>query len=83
MVILGISGGASLGNQDGSAVIMINGKVVFAQEEERFKRLKHSVSSFFNVKGEPIVNTPVQALATFFSTGMDALFIGNFYLKKK
>jgi len=54
MVILGISGGASLGNQYSSA----------------------------NVKGEPIVNTPIQALATSFSTGMDALFIGNFDLKK-
>ena len=45
MIVLGISGGVNAGVQDSSAVIMKKGKLLFAQEEERFTRLKHSVSS--------------------------------------
>ena len=41
------------------------------------------INTSFNVNGEPIVNTPEQAIAAYFSTGMDALLIGNFYLDKK
>lgn len=36
----------------------------------------------FNVWGEPIVCTPVDALVDFFRTGLDALAIGNFLLQK-
>lgn len=40
------------------------------------------VNTSFNVRGEPIVNTPQEALNCFFSTGMDVLAIGNFLLEK-
>ena len=45
MNVLGISGNVNTGAQDSAAVIMKNGKLLFAQEEERFTRLKHSVST--------------------------------------
>lgn len=35
------------------------------------------LNTSFNVQGEPIVNTPRQALACFLETGMDDLVIGN------
>ena len=41
------------------------------------------LNTSFNVNREPIVNTPEQAIAVFYSTGMDALLIGNYYLNKK
>ena len=37
----------------------------------------------FNRKGEPIVNTPEEALAMFGETDMDALAIGPFWVSKK
>ncbi len=37
----------------------------------------------FNVKGEPIVNTPTQALDMFLKTDMDALVIGSYLVSKK
>jgi carbamoyltransferase len=40
------------------------------------------VNTSFNVRGQPIVETPFDAFNCFMATGLDALFIGNFYLKK-
>ena len=40
------------------------------------------LNTSFNVKGEPIVENPEQALRCFFSTGIDELFIGSFIVKK-
>lgn len=40
------------------------------------------VNTSFNVRGEPIVSTPLQALSCYFSTGMDALLMGPFLLRK-
>ncbi len=45
MIILGISGSVTLGAQDASAVIVKQNKVIFAQEEERFTRMKYGVST--------------------------------------
>jgi carbamoyltransferase len=42
MVVLGINGGLRLGYQDVSAVLIIDGKVIAAVEEERLNRIKHS-----------------------------------------
>jgi len=42
MVILGINGGVRLGYQDVSAVLMRDGEVLAAVEEERLSRVKHS-----------------------------------------
>lgn len=35
------------------------------------------LNTSFNVKGQPIVNTPQEAIDTFLATGLDALFIGD------
>ena len=41
------------------------------------------VNTSFNVRGEPIVNTPEDAFNCFMGTELDTLVIGNFYLKKE
>jgi carbamoyltransferase len=40
------------------------------------------LNTSFNVMGEPIVNTPEDAVRCFFSTGMDALVIGDCIVRK-
>ena len=41
------------------------------------------VNTSFNVRGEPIVNTPTDAFNCFMGTELDYLIIGNFILDKK
>jgi carbamoyltransferase len=41
------------------------------------------LNTSFNVKGEPIVCTPRDAIRNFFSCGMDVLFLGGFRLAKR
>lgn len=40
------------------------------------------VNTSFNVRGEPIVNTPEDAFRCFMGTELDALAVGDFYLEK-
>jgi carbamoyltransferase len=40
------------------------------------------MNTSFNLRGEPIVCTPTDAIRTFFSSGMDALMLGNFLVEK-
>lgn len=40
------------------------------------------VNTSFNVRGEPIVNTPAEAYACFMRTGIDVLALGRFLLLK-
>lgn len=40
------------------------------------------MNTSFNLRGEAIVHTPTDAVRTFFSSGMDALVIGNFLVRK-
>ena len=40
------------------------------------------VNTSFNVRGEPIVNTPEDAFKCFMGTELDNLAIGNCYLNK-
>lgn len=40
------------------------------------------LNTSFNVMGEPIVETPRNALATFYSSGIDSLYIGNYKVEK-
>jgi carbamoyltransferase len=40
------------------------------------------MNTSFNLKGEPIVNSPRDALRTFFSSGLDALVMGTFLIRK-
>jgi len=41
------------------------------------------VNTSFNVRGEPIVDTPAQAYACFMRTDIDLLALGNFLLRKE
>lgn len=40
------------------------------------------LNTSFNIMGEPIVESPIDAIRCFFSTGIDALIIGSFLLRK-
>ena len=41
------------------------------------------LNTSFNVKGQPIVNTPEEAMETFLSTGIDCLFLENCLVRRK
>jgi len=51
-------------------------------EFEKLTGVPVILNTSFNVKGEPIVTTPREAVRTFFGTGMDALAIGPFLVEK-
>lgn len=40
------------------------------------------LNTSFNVRGEPIVNSPYDAIRTFYSTGLDYLIMGDFIVEK-
>jgi carbamoyltransferase len=40
------------------------------------------LNTSFNVKGQPIVNTPEEAIETFLGTGIESLFLENFYVTR-
>ncbi len=40
------------------------------------------VNTSFNVMGEPIVETPMDAIKTFYGSGLDELFLGDYWIKK-
>ena len=53
---------------------------------EKFKEKTNCpilINTSFNVRGEPIVNTPLDAFNCFMGTDLDKLIIGNCYLDKK
>lgn len=41
------------------------------------------LNTSFNIQGEPVVESPKDAIRCYFSTGLDALVIGNFVLQKE
>ena len=41
------------------------------------------VNTSFNIKGEPMVDKPLDAIKTFFSSGIDELYLGNFLITKQ
>ncbi len=53
---------------------------------KKFKELTNCpvlINTSFNIRGEPIVNTPLEAFNCFMGTELDALVIGNYYLEKE
>jgi carbamoyltransferase len=40
------------------------------------------LNTSFNLKGEPIVNTPEESFLTFSRSGMDTLVLGNYIVDK-
>lgn len=53
------------------------------QEFEKRRGVPMILNTSFNVMGEPIVNTPADAVRCFYSTGIDALAIGSYVLVKR
>ena len=51
-------------------------------EFERLTGVPAVLNTSFNLKGEAIVSTPFDAIRTFFTSGLDALVIGGFVLRK-
>jgi carbamoyltransferase len=52
---------------------------------DRFRALTGEgivLNTSFNVRGQPIVESPAEALGCFFSTGLDALAIGSYWIEK-
>ncbi len=52
------------------------------QEFERLTGVPVLLNTSFNVKGEPIVETPADALACFLGTGIDCLVLHDFLIRK-
>ncbi len=52
------------------------------EEFEKMTGVPVVMNTSFNVKGEPIVCTPHDALRTFFATGMEALAMGSWLIEK-
>jgi carbamoyltransferase len=79
---------ASITHVDGTARI----QTVDRQTNPRFHRLISEfdritgipmvINTSFNVKGQPIVCTPRDAVSTFYMTGMDHLILGDYVLSK-
>lgn len=53
------------------------------REFEKLRGVPVLVNTSFNDAGEPIVESPKDALRCFFSTGLDALVMGNYLVQKK
>ncbi len=53
------------------------------QEFERRTGVPVVLNTSFNLRGEPIVHRPEEALADYLATGMDALFLGRYLLEKE
>jgi carbamoyltransferase len=74
---------------DGSARV----HAVFEESNPRFHRLLHAfgaltgvpvlLNTSFNLRGEPIVDSPEDALRTFWNSGMDFLVLGTTVVRKR
>ncbi len=79
-----------------AAVVHVDGTVrpqmVTRQMNDRFWRLIKNfgertgtfavLNTSMNLKGEPIVNTPSEAIRLFFDSGLDAIFLGRLLIQK-
>lgn len=52
------------------------------KEFGKLKGVEVLLNTSFNIKGQPIVCSPEDAIKCFYDTGIDYLFIGNFMLQK-
>jgi carbamoyltransferase len=78
----------SITHSDGSARVQtVNNRMnsKFYDLIKEFKKLSDLpivINTSFNIKNEPIVNSPKDAIKTFYNSGLDKLIIGNFLLSK-
>jgi carbamoyltransferase len=66
--------------------VMRDGNALYYQLIEEFERrtgVPVVLNTSFNLRGEPIVHRPDDALVDFLGTGMDALFLGPYVLEKE
>jgi len=74
---------------DGSSRIQVVDKDINPLYYELIERFYHHtgiplvLNTSFNLKGEPIVNTPEEAYNTFLRSGMDVLVLENYAIEKK
>lgn len=79
---------AAITHVDGSARLQTVRKEINPRYHEllsKFGELSGApvlLNTSFNIMGEPIVESPMQAIRCFFSTGIDLLVIGNYLVKK-
>jgi carbamoyltransferase len=52
------------------------------QEFDRITGIPLVLNTSFNVNGEPIVNSPEDAIRTFYSCGLNVLYLGNVRIAK-
>jgi hypothetical protein len=52
-------------------------------EFEKLSRLPVLLNTSFNVKGQPIVRTPKEALDTFLFASLDALVLGDYVVEAR
>jgi carbamoyltransferase len=78
----------SVTHVDGGARVQTVNKDQNARYHELITSVGHKtgvpcvLNTSFNVRGEPIVNTPADALRCFFTTDMDVLFLGDYMVTK-
>ena len=53
------------------------------KEFEKLSGVPVLLNTSFNVMGEPIVESPVDAIRCFYSTGIDYLVLDNYVIRKK
>jgi len=66
--------------------VMRQGNELYYRVIEEFERrtgVPVVLNTSFNLRGEPIVHRPEEALSDFLGTGMDALFLGPYLLEKE
>jgi len=81
---------AILGGESGGDLVRVH--TVSESENPLFHRLLHEAgkttglpvlyNTSFNLFGDSLVSTPRDAVRSFYSSGIDALFVGNFLLEK-
>ncbi len=73
---------------DGSARLQTVKKELHPRYYDLIKKLGDKtgvpvvLNTSFNIQGEPVVESPQDAVRCFFSTGLDSLIIGNFIISK-
>ena len=80
---------SSITHKDGTTRPQTCNKVQNTLYWELMKNIKKEIgiggvlNTSFNKNQEPIVNSPKEALASFFSSGLDCMAIGNFLIEKE
>lgn len=77
--IIGISGGFRQGYQDAAAVLLCNGQVVCAMEEERLTRIKHSPGSMPVLAIREVLHIAGITIRDVYEVGVHGVTWGNEY----